>query len=233
MKTTSIPFNSFVEHDNSPVLFFNTQGKIIYLNDAAEILMGYVTPNELYDMLLAYAPKDYGYKTTTIPLQYHTLHFYAITIGYEDDDYISIRLYHQPQLNQNKSLSATHYVDTDINTLLEANITLFKMYNQNSFTLFVDQEIPSFKIDQNHFSKLLRKTLESFKNSTDIEMRLTFIIGEYILIEEEKKSLIQLHIKANQRITQTDKDIQALATQSHITCTFQPTELHLRIPFIR
>ena len=37
-----INFESFIEWDNSPFILFNNQGKIIYLNNAAEILFGYV-----------------------------------------------------------------------------------------------------------------------------------------------------------------------------------------------
>lgn len=233
MNTISLDFKPFIEHDNSPFLLFNAKGKIIYLNTAAELLMGYVQQKELYDLLLIHAPKSYGYKTTTLSLQYHTFHFYAITIGYQDDDIISIRLYHKTQSIQVNPHNLSHSISTDINTLLEANIHLFKMYNTHTLTLFVDQDIPLFKLEQNDFSKLLRKTLESFTEATHIAMRLTFLLGEYIIIDGKKEQLIQLHIKANTRFTHNDQPLHTLANKNHITCTFQPKEIYLHIPFIR
>src|SRR5665648_834853 len=131
MNSTSIDFKEFIECDNNPFILFNNNGKIDYLNNAAELLLGYIPQKELYDIVLAYAPKNYGYKTTAVPLQYNSFSFYAITVGYQDEEHICIRLYHQPRINPHKTIDANTYTQTDINTLLEANITLFKMTNNN------------------------------------------------------------------------------------------------------
>jgi len=66
MNTLSIDFEPFVEWDNSPFILFSNQGKILYLNNAAEILFGYVAKKELYDIALAYAPQSFGYKSVPI-----------------------------------------------------------------------------------------------------------------------------------------------------------------------
>ena len=52
MNTTLIDFQAFVEWDNNPFILFSAKGKILYLNNAAEILFGYVSKQELYDILL-------------------------------------------------------------------------------------------------------------------------------------------------------------------------------------
>jgi hypothetical protein len=233
MNTLSIDFKQFVACDNSPFILFSAEGKILYLNNAAEILMGYVDRKELFDIVLSHAPKEYGYKTTSIPLQYDAMLFYAITVGYQDDEHICIRLYHQPRLNRPRTLTSDSYVMTDINTLLEANITLFQMTNHNDLSLLVDQDIPPFKIDQNHFSKLLRKTLHAFRVSEEIHMTLKFLIGEYIIINEKKESLIQLTIEANSRYPDQDSDIEKLANAHHITSAFKEHSITLQIPFIQ
>jgi hypothetical protein len=93
MNTISIDFEAFVEWDNSPFILFNAEGKILYLNNVAEILFGYVSKQELYDIALAYAPQTFGYKTTTLSLNYDAFNFYAITVGYENEEQISIRFY--------------------------------------------------------------------------------------------------------------------------------------------
>lgn len=233
MNTLSIDFKPFIECDNSPFILFTSQGKIAYLNNAAEILMGYVDNKELYDITLAYAPKDYGYKTTTLTLQYDTLHFYAVTVGYQDEEHICIRLYHRPRLKKAKAITSEKYVTTDINTLLEANITLFQMTNQNDLSLLVDQDIPPFKIDQNHLSKLLRKTLHAFRASDSIHISLKFLIGEYIIIEEKREALIQLKVEANGRYSDEDRDIENLAQKNNISTSFNEHSITLQIPFLR
>ena len=88
MSTTLINFESFVEWDNNPFILFNNQEKILYLNNAAEILFGYVAKKELYDIALSYAPQNFGYKTTSLTLGYDSFVFHAITVGYENEDQI-------------------------------------------------------------------------------------------------------------------------------------------------
>jgi len=233
MNTLSIDFKQFIECDNSPFILFNAGGKILYLNNAAEILMGYVDKKELYDIVLAHAPNEYGYKTTTLMLQYDSLIFYAITVGYQDDEHICIRLYHQPRLHKPKNLVSDKYVTTDINTLLEANITLFQMTNSNHLALLVDQDIPPFKIDQNHFSKLLRKTLHAFRASDSIHIALKFLVGEYVIINGKKEALIQLKIEANGRYTDQDTNIESLANENSISVAFKEHSITLQIPFLK
>jgi len=232
MNTPSIDFKTFVECDNNPFVLFNAEGKIVYLNNAAEILMGYVNKKELYDLTVAYAPKAYGYKTTTMPLQYDALAFYAITVGYQDEEHICIRLYHQPRLHKQQQIKPEKYTLTDINMLLEANITLFQISNQNRLRLLVDQDIPPFKLDQNLFSKLLRKTMHAFRASDAIHISLKFLVGEYVIINDEKKGLIQLHIEANGRYNEEDQMIEKLANEHNISTIFKESSITLQIPFL-
>lgn len=49
MNTESINFQNFIDWDNSPFILFNASSKILYLNNSAEILFGYVSKRELYD----------------------------------------------------------------------------------------------------------------------------------------------------------------------------------------
>ena len=132
-----INFEAFVEWDNSPFILFNNNGKILYLNNAAEILFGYVSKKELYDIALSYAPKTFGYKTTSLTLNYDSFMFHAVTIGYENEEQISLRLYNTPRTKPSKKLETDNFIMTDINILLEANIALFKTKNQNHQRNFV------------------------------------------------------------------------------------------------
>lgn len=233
MNTTSIDFQPFIEWDNSPFILFSNQGKILYLNNAAEILFGYVSKKELYDIALSYAPQSFGFKTTTLTLSYESFLFYAITVGYENEDQISLRLYNTPRVKSTRKLEANSFIMTDINILLEANIALFKTTNSNPLRLLTDQELPPFKIDQNNFSKLLRKALNAFRSSDSIDISLKLLIGQHIFIDNKKQSIVQLSISANGRYTDTDAEIEILSAQSQITPILQEHSIKFEIPHIQ
>ena len=125
------------------------------------------------------------------------------------------------------------YHTTDINVLLEANISLFKLQNSNELNLLVDQDLPAFKLDQNQFSKLLRKILDSFRLSDSIAISLKLLIGEYIIIQDKREHLIELTVKANGRYVDTDEIIKQISQENHITALFAEHSIRLQIPFIR
>ncbi len=233
MNTISIDFQKFIDWDNSPFILFSAQGKILYLNNAAEILFGYVSKKELYDLALSYAPQSFGYKTTTLTLNYDSFSFYAITVGYEDEEYISIRFYNAPRTKSATPIERDKLVTTDINLLLEANIALFKTKNNNALQLLTDPDIPAFKIDQNRFSKLLRKTLDAFRSSDSIHITLKLLVGEHVIISGQKKPIVQLSVSANGRYNDSDEEIKTLATQSHITALLKERTIKLEIPLIQ
>jgi len=233
MNTLSIDFQPFVEWDNSPFILFNDQKKILYLNGAAEILLGYVSKTELYDIALAYAPQSFGYKTTMIDLNYDAFSFYAVTIGYEEETSISIRFYNAPRVKSSTPIDTDKLMISDINILLEASIALFKTKTSNRLQLLTDQDIPPFKIDQNTFSKLLRKVFDTFIEAENMHITLKLLIGEHVMIANKKESLVQLSIEADCRNSQTDEEIKYLANQSHIAVLFQAQSIKLEIPLIR
>jgi len=233
MNTISINFESFIEWDNSPFILFNQEGKIVYLNNAAEILFGYVTKKELYDIALSYAPQNFGYKTTTLSLAYDSFLFYAITVGYENEEQLSLRMYNTPRLKPTRKLETDKLIVTDINILLEANIALFKTKNTNKLRLLADQDLPAFKIDQNNFSKLLRKTLDAFRSSDSIDITLKLLIGQHVIIENKKEAIVQLSIEANGRYADADEEIRILASESQIKCITKEHSIKLEIPLIQ
>lgn len=233
MNTTSINFEAFIEWDTNPFILFNAQGKILYLNNAAEILFGYVSKKELYDIALSYAPQSFGYKTTSLTLNYDSFNFHAINIGYENEEHISLRLYNTPRVKPTRKIEADKLIVTDINLLLEANIALFKTKNSNPLKLLADQDLPPFKIDQNNFSKLLRKIFDSFKASDSIDISLKLLFGQHVIIENKKEAIVQLAIKANGRYADKDTEIRALAVESQIKCILKEYSIKLEIPLLQ
>jgi len=233
MNSVSTDFKFFIECDSSPFILFGNTGRILYLNNVAEILLGYVTQQELYDIAVSYAPKDFGDKTTRLDLQYNTFSFYAITVAYENEEQIGLRLYHKPRLDSTNYKEMNKLPSTDINALLEANITLFKLQNENSLELLVDQDLPPCRIDQNRFSKLIRKSLHSFRASDSIQISLKLMVGEYVLIQGQRERIIEFRINANGRYTDSDSEINNIARDINTTCILKEHSLRLQIPFIQ
>lgn len=232
MNKTSFDFEAFVEWDNSPFILFSNQGKILYLNQTAEILFGYVSQRELYDIALSYAPKSFGYKTTNVSLAYDTFLFHAITIGYENENEISLRLYHTPRQIPTHSLKTDTLKITDINILLEANISLFRIKNHSPLKLLTDHDLPAFKIDQNAFSKILRKSLDAFMDSSKINISLKLLISKHIIIENKKSPIIQLCIQGDKRSLDKDQSIISLCIENHIKCFNKEGAISLEIPLL-
>lgn len=232
MNSISTDFKFFIEYDNSPFILFGNTGKILYLNNAAEVLLGYVTKQELYDIAVSYAPKDFGNKTTRLELQYNIFTFYALTVAYENEEEIGLRLYTKPRLDPTRDTDTDKLPLTELNTILEANITLFKLQNDNMLTLLVDQDLPLCRMDQNRFSKLLRKTLDSFRSSDSIDISLKLVLGEYVIIQNRQEHMVQLIVTANGRYTDGDEEIKSIAAHINTTCTLKEHTVRLQIPFI-
>jgi hypothetical protein len=233
MNTASIDYQFILENDGSPVIVFDHRGRILWLNSAAEILLGYVDRKELFEIALNHAPKDFGNRTTLMELHYRQLTFYAINVSYNSDDWVALRLYYRPRNGEKRRLEREKLMETDINILLEAAITLFKMQHKQKLSLLTDQDLPPIRIDQNAFSKLLRKTLESFRRSSQIEVSLKMTIGEFIIIDENRYHLLRLKIQANGRYPDDDTQIRDLAEELQIVPLLEENSVTFDIPFIQ
>jgi len=233
MNTASIDYQFILENDGSPVIVFDHRGRILWLNSAAEILLGYADRKELFEIALNHAPKDFGNRTTLMELHYRQLTFYAINVSYNSDDWVALRLYYRPRNGEKRRLEREKLMETDINILLEAAITLFKMQHKQKLSLLTDQDLPPIRIDQNAFSKLLRKTLESFRRSSQIEVSLKMTIGEFIIIDENRYHLLRLKIQANGRYPDDDTQIRDLAEELQIVPLLEENSVTFDIPFIQ
>jgi hypothetical protein len=232
MNLNLIDFEYFIETDINPFILFNQSGKIEYLNHSAEILLGYVSKKELYDIALANASDDFGFKTKMMELKYGVFTFYAINVAYKDENLISIRLYKEPIIQNNQKLKQESLMNTDINTLLEANISLFKMSNTIKLNLLTDTAMPNFKLDQAQLSKLIKKSLELFKNNDSIMITLKIVVGEYIIINKKKEKIIELSFEAKTR-DKDDNALQNIANSNYIAIILKDNLIRLNIPFIQ
>ena len=233
MSTSNIDYKFLLEIDNNPIIVFNNDGKILCLNNNAEILMGNVSTKEMFHLGISNAPKDYGTKTTQIELSYGHLKFYAINVSYNSDEWIAIRLYYRPRdKHLSKRLSSNNEVITDINTLLDVAIVQFKIDSTTNMRVFTDHDIPKTLLNQNSFLKLLRKTLSSFKSTSFLDISLKLGIGEHIIIDEKRYALVNLTFTSNGRYCDEDKYIKELGNELFLVSEFGENSIGFEIPLI-
>ncbi len=228
----STNFKSLVEHDLTPIIIFNKQGKLIYLNKNAEMVVNVSTQKELYELALSHAPKSFGSKVTHLNLSYKTFKFYAINVYYENEDEIVLQLYHKP-LPLRKKMPLDGYVPTDINLLLEANIERFKIDFEGKISLFTDYDLPKLYLNQNRFSQLLQKVFQQCQKAENIALSLTIKLGESIHINQNRYTILLFKIQPDQRETKEDDAIERLSEHNSINAILKPREIILEIPYIQ
>ncbi len=232
MNSISTSFRFLVENDSNPLILFDSQGKIVYLNKSAELFIGSVSQKELYELAIMHAPKTFGAKITHMDLVFKVFKFYAINILYENEDEIAMHLYVKSNLKQ-RNIVLDGYTATDINILLEANIELFRTQYDGKLRLFTDFDLPEIEMNQNNFSILLRKIFEHCRVAKSIEIELKLKIGEVMVVGKKRYPILTLMIKAEGRSSEGDVEIEKLANKNYINSFLSKKCFLLEIPYIK
>jgi len=229
---TSIDFKFFIENDSNPFVLFSSSGKLKYLNNSAEILMGSCNHKELFKIAISYAPKSFGYNKTVLDLSFGSFEFYGINVLYENEDIIGMHLYNKPMAKVDDSSLLEGYTLTNLNLLLQANIELFDINYKGKIKLLTDYDIPKLQIHQNNFSMLLRHIFSQFLENKNLEITMKIKLGERVVVKDKRYSIIILHVKSTSREKEYDKEIELLALKNHINIHFKESAAILEIPAI-
>lgn len=187
-------YENWVELDLNPIISFSSQGKITFSNQEAQFLLSRISQKELFDLALKHAPSSFGFTTSYIDLSYKNYTFYAITVGYNDDEEIHVKLYKSTMVKRKKNLSSKNASLTNIFTLVDLTISTKKTKSDIKYIKNYDPSIPEFKIVASEFLKLLNSIYDSVENAQFINTSVKLKIGEYIRIDEKKYSLITVEI---------------------------------------
>ncbi len=201
-------FEEWVELDLNPVLSFSSNAKIIYSNSEAQFLLNRIKQKELFDLALTYAPKTFGALTSYIDLTIQNYVFYAITVMYENEEEIHIKLYKSAMVKKESKLNIKNINSTNIFTLVDLSISTSKIKSNISFTKNYDPSIPEFKLDANTFIKTLNQVFETFKDNKSVNCSIMLKIGEYIKIDGKKYSLISVEISSNENTNLSSLNIK-------------------------
>ena len=180
----------FKENSLNPFMIFNTNGNLKEFNKISEFLFNDIHPKELYELAISYASKNYGYTTHYISLCYGKTNFYAILVGYEDDEHIGLELYKSLDIKQ-KSIKKENLQYTNIFSIIEISKSTILSKNVKVLEQY-DISIPEIKIDINNFMLILNDCFNMYKNVNNLEIKIYIKIGEYIVIDNKKINLIAI-----------------------------------------
>lgn len=187
-------YENWVELDLNPIISFSSSGKIKFSNQEAQFLLNRISQKELFDLALRYAPNSFGFQTSYINLPIKSYTFYAITVGYENEDEIHMKLYKSTMVKRKKKLSSHNATLTNIFTLVDLAISTKKTKSDTKYIKNYDPSIPDFKLVASEFLKVLNTIYDSIEAKTMITTSVKLKTGEYIRIDEKKYSIITVEV---------------------------------------
>ncbi|MDQ7045611.1 MAG: hypothetical protein Q9M32_06850 [Sulfurimonas sp.] len=196
----------WLEYDYNPFILFGSNGKIISLNAEAQFLLGVAKASELFELASNYSNITYGFKTTFLDLEFGRYKFFGLTVGYETEDEIGIKLYQTPSFKINKPKPTGEL--TNIYTLVDLCISTNSINSKIKFFKEFDPTIPEILINSNEFIKLMNKIYACFLENEEVITKIYFRVGEHIKFEDKKYSLFSIEVEAphtNQKALDTLK----------------------------
>ncbi len=220
----------WIEYDFNPFILFNASGKILSLNTEAQYLLGAADSLVIYKIAMANASATFGFKTTFMDLEFGRFKFFGITIGYEDEEQIGIRLYQLPSFQFTKQKPQGNLVN--IYTLIDLCISSNSIGSPVKYLKELDPSIPEVRLHAELFIKLLNKTYLAFSDNEIVLTRLFFRIGEHIKYEGQKYSLFAIEFSAQNMNRKYSSELIRLAEENNLYCDVRESKVTINIPMI-
>ena len=219
----------WMEYDYNPFVLFNINGKIVSLNSEAQFLLGSTTANELFNLAKAYANVSFGFKTTFVDLEFGRYNFFGLTVGYEDEEQLGIKLYQAPSFKINAPKPDGQL--TNIFTLIDLCISTNSINSDIKYIKDYDPTIPDIIINSNKLIKVLNKIYSCFEDNDTIHTKVFYRIGEHIRFEEKKYSLFSIRVSADKLNKIRSNELQVIAENNNFYIDTQK-DLTINIPMI-
>jgi len=219
----------WLEYDYNPFILFNAQGKIISVNSEAQFLLGSTTPNTLFELAKTYASVSFGFKTTFIELEYGRYKFFGLTVGYEDEEQIGIKLYQAPSFKLNTKKPEGEL--TNIFTITDLCIATHSISSNVIYTKSYDPTIPEIIVNSNKLIKVLNKMYACVEENDTIDTKVFYRIGEHIKFEDKKYSIFSISVSAEKVNKERSNELKVLAENSNFYIEIA-SSLTINIPMI-
>jgi hypothetical protein len=219
----------WIEYDYNPFVLFNSNGRIISLNAEAQFLLGCVSIDELFKLATTYANVTFGFKTTFIDLEFGRYKFFALTVGYENEDEIGIKFYQVPTFKLTKDKPVGEL--TNIYTLIDLCIATNSINSKIHYIKDFDPTIPEIIIDSNNFIKILNKIFICFNENKEIKTKVFYRVGEHIKFENKKYSIFSIEISADNINTFKTNELEILCANTDFYVNIKD-KITMNIPMI-
>ncbi|MBT3280239.1 MAG: hypothetical protein HOF69_07325 [Campylobacteraceae bacterium] len=191
-------YGSLVEHDLNPFILFDSEGRLKDFNKEAEFLLNNVHKKELFELTVSNAPKNYGFNRKFLSLSYGKSNYYAILVGYLNDEEIVLRLYKEVAYEeQNITNSNTELVN--IYSLIELSKNSVLLQSNLEIKETYDISIPEIPINISNFLITLNECFEQYKNEDKLYLRVFIKTGEYELINNKKYNVLAIEFTCNEK----------------------------------
>ncbi|ABB44384.1 conserved hypothetical protein [Sulfurimonas denitrificans DSM 1251] len=219
----------WIEYDYNPFILFNSSMKILSLNAEAQFLLGYASAEEIFNLATTYANISFGFKTTFLELGFGRYNFFAITVGYENDETIGIKLYQAPSFKINKPKPIGEVAN--IYALVDLCILTYSINSKIIFEKIFDPTIPEIIIDSNGFIRILNKVYSCYEKSQKITTKIFYRVGEHLKFEDKKYSIFSIEISASEVDEESLNELKALSAKSNFFIDIQK-KITINIPMI-
>jgi hypothetical protein len=220
----------WIEFDYNPFVLFNADGKILSLNAEAQYLMGAIDTSTIFEIAKTHASKSFGFKTIFIDLEFGRFKFFGITVGYESEDEIGIRLYQAPSFKFNKPKEDLDLVN--IYALIELCISSNSINNTVRFEKEFDPTIPEIRLHADTFIKILNKVYTAMLANKSIATRLYYRVGEHIKYEGKKYALIAIELSSEEIDRNHISEIKQYATEHNIFLVIKKNKVTINVPMV-
>lgn len=225
-----LEYDNWLEYDLNPFLQFDQNGKVLNLNQEANYLLSKIHPKKIFDIALSYAPNTFGFKTTFVSLTLGRFKFFAVTVGYQDENSIGIKLY--KEVDAKKDVKPSNSELTNFYTVIDLTLSATLCSVDIKVNKEFDPTIPSIRLNVNDFVKLLGKILESFIKEPQLTVQLRLKTGEYIKINNIKYPVIELKLFSSARDKSVDKAILFTASDLGVYPFLKDSEISIELPLI-
>lgn len=209
-------FSNMIENDLNPFLIFDKDAKVVYYNKEAEYILSYVNSKEIYDLALSLAPHNFGYKSTFIDVIYNRIKYYAILVGYEDDEHLAVKLYKEV-VNDTFNLKQENTTKTSIYTLIELAKSNSLSKSEVKLTQNFDPSIPEMKLLVKEFLALLNYIFSLYKNSTELNISVSMKIAEIIRVNNKRYPICVIKISPEHLKTENKNELLKLSKDANTT----------------
>ncbi|WP_345981032.1 hypothetical protein [Sulfurimonas sp. HSL3-2] len=221
----------WIEYDFNPFILFDSSGKIVSLNAEAQFLLGSSNTATIFEIATLHASQNFGFKTTFMDLEFGRYKFFGITVGYENEDQLGIRLYQVPSYHFSKPKIDSGEI-VNVYTLIDLCISTNSISSKATFLKDLDPSIPDVRLNTNLFVKLLNRIYSVCLDSDEITTKLFFRVGEHIKFDNKKYSLFTIMISSSNIDLSKSSSIDQLAEQNSVSVEIKDNYVSVNIPLI-